>query len=229
MVTLTEAASNIQQFEHGSLTSRIATLKGRFRGADKRACEALCTSLTLSGILLESAFELKRAAAQVHVIIHTLGILLSLPYILQPGEVVEQLSLGAGNTGKSFDLTTNQRVAEFKFIQWRGGPESARKKELFKDFYGLAEAATPKRKCLYVVGLEYPLNFLESGTAISSIMNRSSKGIAADFQERYGERFVKVRDYYGYRKDNVELVDLKAVAPYFKGNLTVPDEADASE
>ena len=78
MVTLTEAASNIQQFEHGSLTSRIATLEGRFRGADKRACELLCSTLPITGTLLESAFELKRAAAQVHVIIHTLGILLSL-------------------------------------------------------------------------------------------------------------------------------------------------------
>jgi len=54
---------------------------------------------------------------------------------LQSGEVVEQLSLGAGNSGKSFDLTTNQRVAEFKFIQWKGGSESARKREFFKDFY----------------------------------------------------------------------------------------------
>ena len=145
------------------------------------------------------------------------------------GEVVEQLSLGAGNSGKSFDLTTNQRVAEFKFIQWRGGAESARKRELFKDFYWLAEAATLKRKYLYVVGLEHPLKFLKSGEAISSVMNRSSKGIAADFQERYGERFVKVRDYYAYRQGSVELVDLKAIAPYFRGNLTVPDDADSSE
>jgi hypothetical protein len=228
MVTLAEAASNIQQFEHGALGNRIATLEGHFRGADKRACELLCSSLPITGTLLESAFELKRAAAQVHVIIHTLGILLSLPYILQPDEAVEQLSLGAGNTGKSFDLTTNQRVAEFKFIQWRGGPESARKKELFKDFYWLAEAVTPKRKFLYVVGSEHPLKFLNSGTALSSLMSRNNT-LAQDFQRRYGERFVKVRDYYTYRKSSVELVDLKTVAPYFRGNLTVPDEADSSE
>jgi hypothetical protein len=171
---------------------------------------------------------LKRAAAQVHVIIHTLGILLLLPYILQSGEVVEQLSLGAGNTGKSFDPTTNQRVAEFRFIQWRGGSESARKKELFKDFYWLAEAATPKYKYLYIVGLEYPLKFLKSGTALLSLMSRN-KTLSDDFERCYGERFVKVRDYYGYRKSSVELVDLKTVAPNFKGNLTVPVEADSGE
>jgi hypothetical protein len=41
MVILTEAASNIQQFEQGALIIRIATLEGHFRGADKRACELL--------------------------------------------------------------------------------------------------------------------------------------------------------------------------------------------
>jgi hypothetical protein len=228
MVTLTEAASNIQQFEHGTLGSRIASLEGRFQGADKPTCEALCAALTISGTLLESAFELKRAAGQINVIIHTLGILLSLPYILQSNETVEQLSLGAGNTGKLFDLTTNQRVAEFKFIQWKGGPESARKKELFKDFYWLAEAVTPKRKYLYVVGLEHPLKFLNSGTALASLMSRNNT-LALNFQRHYGERFIKVRDYYAYRKSSVELVDLTKVTPYFRSNLIASNEDNDSE
>ena len=148
---------------------------------------------------------------------------------MQSGEVVEQLSLGAGNSGKSFDLTTNQRVAEFKFIQWKGGSKSARKRELFKDFYWLAEAATPKHKYLYVVSLEHPLKSLRSEEAISSVMNRSSKGIAGDFQERDGECFVTVRDYHTYRQSSVELVDVKAVSPYFRATLTVPDDPGDSD
>jgi hypothetical protein len=32
--------------------------------------------------------------------------------------------IGAGYTGREFDLETNYRVAEFKFIHWRGGPEA---------------------------------------------------------------------------------------------------------
>lgn len=43
-----------------------------------------------------------------------------LPHILEPDERVESVSLGAGNTGRDFDLETNVRVAEFKFIHWRG-------------------------------------------------------------------------------------------------------------
>ncbi len=43
-----------------------------------------------------------------------------LPKILKPGEIVEYVSLGAGNTGRQFDLETNRRVAELKFIRWRG-------------------------------------------------------------------------------------------------------------
>jgi hypothetical protein len=77
----------------------------------------------------------------VNVAIHALGILLALPEILEVlevGEVVEELSLGAGNTGRAFDLVTNVRVAEFKFIKWRGGAEAIRQNGLFVDVFHLA-------------------------------------------------------------------------------------------
>ena len=76
--------------------------------------------------VLGAAGLIKRLAGQIHVVIHALGILLCLPRILQPGEVVEYVSLGAGNTGRAFDLETNQRIAEFKFIRWQGGAEVIR-------------------------------------------------------------------------------------------------------
>ena len=60
------------------------------------------------------------------------------------------MSLGAGNTGRAFDLETNKRIAEFKFIRWQGGPEAIRQNALFKDFYFMAEHAGVKRKYLYV-------------------------------------------------------------------------------
>lgn len=46
--------------------------------------------------------------------------LLSLPNILDSGERVESLSLGAGNTPGGHDLVTDRRIAEFKFTRWRG-------------------------------------------------------------------------------------------------------------
>ncbi len=151
MITLLEAAGNIQRFEEDSLRTRVAILENRFQGANKVACTSLSSALNISTELLASAFVLKQAVGQINVVIHAVGILLSLPYILQPNEVIEELSLGAGNTGKPFDLTTNFRIAEFKFTRWRGGPEPNRKKELFKDFYWLAESDTTKQKNLYVV------------------------------------------------------------------------------
>lgn len=82
---------------------------------------------------------------------------LCLPHILEPGELVEYASLGAGNTGRQFDLETNFCVAEFKFINWRGGPESIRQNSIFKDYFLLAEAPTPKRKYLYLLGSGFVL------------------------------------------------------------------------
>ena len=91
---------------------------------------------------MAAAAEMKRLAGQINVMIHALGILLCLPHILEPKERVEYGSLGAGNTGREFDLETNLRVAEFKFIRWRGGAESIRQNSVFKGYLLLAEHPT---------------------------------------------------------------------------------------
>jgi hypothetical protein len=159
MVDLVEAAENIQDFEAGSLKNRVFNLEKCFQDAGKQTTQTLCRDLNIDTTLLESAFLLKKVAGQINVIVHSVGILISLPHILKEDELVESLSLGAGNTGRSFDLETNLRVAEFKFIQWKGDSEAIRQNSVFKDFYGLAEAATSKERFLYVVGLEHPLSF----------------------------------------------------------------------
>jgi len=56
---------------------------------------------------MAAAALMKRVAGQINVVIHALGILLCLPHILEADEVVEYVSLGAGNTGRAFDLETN--------------------------------------------------------------------------------------------------------------------------
>ena len=148
-----------------------------------------------------AAALMKQLAGQINVVIHALGILRCLPHIFQPGEVIESLSLGAGNTGRDFDLETNQRVAEFKFIRWRGGPETIRQNSLFKDFFELAEHDTDKQKCLYVLGTKHPLAFLTSGRAISSVLNRNVD-LLARFQSLYPECST-VQDYYAMKGDDV--------------------------
>ncbi len=137
---------------------------------------------------------------------------MSLPHILRKDEFIQSLSLGAGNTGRSFDLETNQRIAEFKFINWKGGSEPARQDSLFKDFYLLAEAQTSKQRYIYVTGIEHPLKFLEGQRAISSVMNRY-KTLYDEFQSNYGTRFTTVHEYYQYHKSRISLVDITTLVP----------------
>lgn len=149
-------------------------------------------------------------AGQINVIIHAAGIICSLPAILRTGEIVESVSLGAGNTGRKFDLETNLQVAEFKFIDWQGGAETIRQNGIFKDFYELAEHKTDKRKMLYVVGTKYPLKFLAGKRALKSVLSKQP-AILADIQNKYGESLRVVRDYYEIMKSTVEVCD---VSPY---------------
>jgi hypothetical protein len=218
MTTLDVTWREIQQFTKGSLRKRISTLEATLQGANKEACESLFSTQGINSTLLATSLVLKQASGQINEVVHSLGILFSLPHILCGGEVVEMLSLAAGNTGRSFDLETNLRVAEFKFIDWKGGPESIRQNQLFKDFYFLAELTTPKERYLYTVGLEHPLKFLRGGRALSSVMSRNHR-LWMRFQKQYGSRFRTVADYYACKKSDVKLVDLAKIVPEFSGGI----------
>lgn len=159
---------------------------------------------------MSSAISIKKLAGQINVIIHAAGILCSLPAILKSGEVVESVSLGAGNTGRQFDLETNLRVAEYKFIDWQGGSESIRQNGIFKDFHSLAEFETRKSKHLYVVGTNHPLKFLTGGRALTSVLSRYPN-IFADIAKKYGSGVSRVSDYYELKKAEVEIRD---ISPY---------------
>lgn len=135
-----------------------------------------------------------------------------IPHILRSGEIIEYVSLGAGNTGREFDLETNQRIAEFKFIRWRGGPESIRKNSLFKDFYQMAEHDIQKEKYLYVVGTEHGERFFNGRRAISSVLSHHVK-LRNDFKERFGDHYRTVRYYYLPRKGLVVIQDVLAFVP----------------
>jgi len=159
------------------------------------------------------------------VVVHTLGILLCLPHILRAGEVIEYVSLGAGNTKKKFDLETNQRIAEFKFIRWQGGSESIRQNSLLKDFYGLTEQETQKERFLYVLGTEHGEKFFEGGRALESILSRND-ALKKKFNAKYHNRSVTVRDYYLSRKGSVVIQD---VSPFLPELVAVAVEAAEDE
>jgi hypothetical protein len=161
---------------------------------------------------LDAALLIKRVSGQINVLVHAIGILNALPYVLDAGEVVESLSLGAGNTGRKHDLETDRRVAEFKFIEWRGGPESIRQNTVFVDLFNLASNPTTKRKELYLVGTAIPLRFLQNRRALSSVLSKDV-ATATRFRALHGDRFTTVGDYYRTVRDEVDIVDLVGLVP----------------
>lgn len=223
---LRTAGEDVERFQGNDLGGRIGHAESVLRSSSGRDLKVLLPTLNVFEATLSAAFVLKTAAAQVNVLIHSLGILLSLPTILADDEVIEFLSLEAGNTGRPFDLETDRRVAEFKFINWRGGSESIRQNSLFKDFYLLAEATTPKRKQLFVTGERHPLRFLEGGRSLSSVMSRNRK-LWEDFVDRYSDTYLTVRDYYQDHRADVEIVDLNKLLPVLF--LPLPEVPPASD
>jgi len=140
---LVEAVALLEALTKASgLTSWIAGLESGLQGADGAKVGAAIERDGVGPETLDAALLIKRVSGQINVLVHAIGILNALPHILDPGERVERLSLGAGNTGRPYDLETDKRVAEFKFTAWRGGPESIRQNQLFKDFFYLVSRPT---------------------------------------------------------------------------------------
>lgn len=204
------AIEKVSNFEGNGLTGTLCDIEIEFNKANRVNTEILCEKFQLDADLLSSAFKVKKAAAQINVTIHAVGILLALPHILIDDEHVESLSLGAGNTGRSFDLETNKRVAEFKFINWQGGAESIRQNSLFKDFYELAEYEGDKQRYLYVIGKQIPLKFFKGSRSIKSILSKNTK-LSQEFLDKYDDRFAVVNEYYQYKKDAVVIEDIAKI------------------
>ncbi len=215
MTNVDYALKLIDEFSSGDdLTQRISNLESTLSMKGPEEVKRILAGQGVSDSTIQAAFKIKKLAAQINVTIHALGILVSLPHILDPGEKIQNLSLGAGNTGKKFDLESDRRVAEFKFIQWRGGPESIRQNTLFTDLFGLVIHESTRRRCLYVVGKEEPMRFLNNRRAISSVLSKND-AIKREFYEKYGDKYARVSEYYNDVKHLVEIIDLKELVPVF--------------
>jgi hypothetical protein len=138
----------LEIFSGLDLTRKLSQIESSIQVENVESYSAFLNEHNVHINALSVARDIKKLAGQIDVKIHALGILLCLQELLSPGEIIESVSLGAGNTGKKFDLKTSLRVAEFKFINWQGGPESIRQNSLFKDFYGLAEDTSNRSKYL---------------------------------------------------------------------------------
>jgi hypothetical protein len=211
-IDLAQVSTVLERFTRTDLGGTLSSIESAVKGLTAASCAKTLSDAGVTSEVLSAAASLKRLAGQVNVAIHATGILLCLPHILEAGETVEYVSLGAGNTGREFDLETNRRIAEFKFIHWRGGVESIRQNQLFKDFYLLAESKSRKRKYLYVLGTETPLHFLNGGRALNSVLSRNVK-LLNDLQTRHGSKFKKVCDYYLAHRHMVAIEDVSGWVP----------------
>jgi hypothetical protein len=170
--------------------------------------EMVSDSTFSAGLLVKSL------AGEINVLIHALGILLSLPHILSPGERVISASLGAGTGGKNYDLETTHRVAEFKFTRWRGH-DAVRQRELFADFVNLAEDDSGKRRMLYITG-SLPARFLRtSNRQLASVRERRPE-VLERIRHAHGGQYRTVREYYSSRGGRVEIVDLETLLPAYQ-------------
>jgi hypothetical protein len=200
---LTNIADRIARFTGKNLASTISGLEFKFVNLDRRRIELQLKESAIERGLVDSALKLKRTAAQIDVVIHAVGILVMLPTILEEGERIESLSLGAGSSeAKRFDLETDRRVAEFTFIEWQGN-DNTRLQKVFKDFYRLAEHDTHKRKELWLTDDTYVLKYFRSKTKVRSATHKH-RDVWESFQAKY-PTLVRVQDYYRLRGEGIVL------------------------
>ena len=115
--TLLQASTNIEAFRSGSLRSTISGIEHQLSNIPKSEVSKVLQRVGIQNQLLLEALLIKKTSSQINEILHAIGILLSLPFLLEDGEIIESLSLAAGNTGKGCDLETDRRVAEFTLAE----------------------------------------------------------------------------------------------------------------
>jgi len=223
-IPIEKALHLLRIFRGADLTQTISQIEKSVKGVSAEKFLAVLSTSGAKAEVLGAAGLVKQLAAQIDVVIHTLGILLCLPHILRTGEIIEYVSLGAGNTGRAFDLQTNLRIAEFKFIRWQGGSESIRQNSVFKDFFGLAEHDTTKERYLYVLGTEHGEKFFNGRRTLSSVLRTA--GFRNKFNKKFGDQYQTVRDYYLPRKGRVVIQD---VSPFVPELVAVAAEAAEGE
>lgn len=171
--------------DRGPLTTSIADLEEALEDSTQENVEDLLKAAAVSPNLLRGAMIVRARIGRINDVIHAAAIALSLPELLEPGEVIARPSLGAGNDpSRPFDLETDRRVAEFKLASWKGS-DAARKRQTFKDLVHLAAEESNRSAELYVLG-EKPIHFLETSTSKASWGLDRSPPIQKLFAEHFG-------------------------------------------
>lgn len=208
---ITSLETLIKYYSNDKLNNVIFDLQNQLRNKDSNSIKQIVNKELVSKETLTAALDVKSVMGKIDVIVHTLGIINTLPYILSEDEVIESISLGADNSKSKFDLVTDKRIAEFKFINWTG-KDSSRLKTTFKDYYKLVESKLNKEKYLYLTDVSYFLKCLNGRRSFSNILSGSTR-ISKEFHEKYNDKYKFINEYYNDNKLKVKLVSLNEIVP----------------
>jgi hypothetical protein len=166
--------------------------------------------------LLRSAVAAREAFGKINDVIHSVGIALALPHLLEPGETLRRPSLAAGNTPERlYDVETDRRIAEFKFARW-DGHDGGRQKTTVKDLARLAADKTGRRAELYVLG-ERPINWLAT---TRSPVHAKLKGYPAEvvaFEAVFGDPAIPISEFVAGAAAHVRLINIERRLPQLFG------------
>lgn len=193
-----------------ALTNTISKIENDLSNQSNSYISTYLSNNELDTDVLQSALLLKKSLGQINVIIHALGIVNLLKSILDENEVIEELSIGAGNTNRPFDLITNKRIAEFKFINWSGAQDTIRQNNVFKDYLELELYKTDKKKYLYVLDKGVVLKFFNNKRALNSILSKNET-TRRNFYNIYGNQYKTVSEYYSDNKHKVEIIEIRDI------------------
>jgi hypothetical protein len=208
-----EAIAHLAQFRGDSLTRTINTLEVSIKGSQAPLVTSINEQFGINQQLISAALLIKQMSAQIDVIVHSSLIMYCLPRILNTNETVKSVSLGADNAGSQFDLVTDQRIAEFKFILWQRKGNAIRNKTLFRDFYKLASAPIQIEKNIFLLSTEKPLKFLNGRRKIDKVLDDAD--LIQDFINKQDREYENVGDYYRSHRE-VKIQNLTEKVPELK-------------
>ena len=198
--------------DRAPLTDSIANIEGALKDSTQTDVQGLIDEAGVTPELFESALIVRERIGRINDVVHASAILLALPDVLEPGEVLARPSLGAGNDkSRPYDLETNRRVAEFKLARWRG-KDAMRKRQTFKDLVHLAAEESDRDAELYVLG-DMPIRFLKTSKSKASWGLDRSPPIRKLFEERFGSLEMGIADFTKGPGAHVKIIDLEQRLP----------------
>lgn len=195
------------------LTTAVAQLEQALEGADRDTAAQIAIDGAIDEQLLKAAVMVRRELGRISDVIHASAIVALLPTLLGHGErIVGRPSLAAGNDpSRRYDLETDERVAEFKFSEWKGA-DAMRMRGTFKDLVHLAAHDDDRRPEMYVIG-ERPLRWLRNSSSPASWALDRATSTRLLFEQQFGPLTTTVAEFTAGPGGRVKLVDLVDLLP----------------